>query len=89
MAETKVRIGTAWWYLWAAIDWETKEVLAVHLTTTRSKIDTLMFPSKLVRTSANRPLVYIDGGPWCRWALRRYDFPYELRTLGPRSTIER
>jgi len=42
--ETHVRIGTTGWYLWAAIDLESKEVLAVHLTTTRAYMDTLVFP---------------------------------------------
>ncbi len=87
--ETKVRIGKAWWYLWACIDLETREVLAVHLTTTRSHMDAYVFLAKVVRCCANRPLVYVDGGPWYPWALRRYGFPYEWRTFGPRSAIER
>jgi len=45
--------------------------------------------SKLVRSCRNRPLVYVDGGPWYPWALRRYGFPYKGRTFGPRSAIER
>lgn len=49
----------------------------------------MMFLSKLVRACRNRPLVYVDGGPWYPWALRRYGFPYEWRTFGLRSAIER
>ncbi|MGH2652434.1 MAG: IS6 family transposase [Actinomycetota bacterium] len=87
--ETHVRIGKAGYYLWAAIDLDTREVLAVHLTTTRSHLDAMMFLAKVVRCCTNRPLVYVDGGPWYPWALRRYGFPYEWRTVGPRSAIER
>ena len=87
--ETKVRIGMAWWYLWAAIDLDSKEILAVQLTTTRSHMDTIVFLAKVVRSCSNRPYVYVDGGPWYPWALRRYGFPYEWRTFGPRSAIER
>jgi len=87
--ETKVRIGRAWWYLWAAIDLDSREVLVVHLTTTRSHLDTMMFLSKLVRTCVDGPLVYVDGEPLYLWALRRYGFPHEGRTFGPRLAIER
>ncbi len=87
--ETHVRIDATAYYLWAAIDLDTHEILAVHLTTTRSHFDTMMFLAKVVRSCANRPLVHVDRGPWYPWALRRYGFPYEWRTFGPRSGIER
>ena len=87
--ETKVRIGMAWWYLWAAIDLDSKEILAVQLTMTRSHFDTIVFLGEVGRSCTNRRLVYVDGGPWYPWALRGYGFPYEWRTFGPWPAIER
>jgi len=61
--EKKVRVGTEWGYLGAAIDLATHEALLVHLTATRSYLGSMMFPSKLVRSCWNWPLVYVDVGP--------------------------
>lgn len=72
--ESKVCIDKERWCPWACIDLTRKEVLAVRLTTTRSYMDTLTFPSKLVRSCRNRCLVQVERGSRYPRALRRHHF---------------
>ena len=83
--ETHVRIDATAYYLWAAIDLDTHEILAVHLTTTRSHFDTMMFLAKVVRSCANRPLVYVDRVRGIRGPSGGTAF----RTNGARSDLDR
>lgn len=88
MDETKLKIENVQWYAWSAIDLDDGEVLAVHLSRGRSCMDTLIFLKKVSTTCKNRPLVYVDHGPWYPWSLKRYGFPYEQVTWGNRNPIE-
>jgi putative transposase len=86
--ETKIKVKQEYYYLWAAIDIDTWEILAVQLTKARSSFDALCFIRKVLKACENKPKVYVDGGPWYRWALNRLGLEWEHRTFGPRSTIE-
>ena len=46
--ETKIKIDNQWYYLWAAIDLDSKEILAIYLSRGRACIDTLIFLRKIV-----------------------------------------
>lgn len=86
--ETMVKIGDEWYYLWAAIDIETWEILGVYLSRGRSHLDTLMFLKKVLKYCENKPYVYVDGGPWYPWALDRLGLEWEHKTFGKRNPIE-
>jgi len=86
--ETKVRMKGKWIYLWAAIDLETREILAVYVSTTRTCLETHSFLRKIMKYCTNKPYVYVDGGPWYPWALTRLGFKWEHKTFGPRNPIE-
>jgi len=88
MDETKLKIGKEQWFVWSAIDLESGEILAVHLSKGRSYLDTLCFLRQLTKACSNRPLVYVDRGPWYPWALERFGFSWKHRTFGERNPIE-
>jgi len=86
--ETKIRIEKKWMYLWAAMDTDTREILAVYLSPARSHFDTLRFLKRMMRYCSNKPLVLIDRGPWYPWALDRYGLRWRHETFGDRNPIE-
>ncbi len=53
--ETKIKLRKKWYYLWAAIDIHTREILAVHLTSSHSCLDTLIFMKRLLKFCTNEP----------------------------------
>ena len=53
--ETKIKLRKKWHYLWAAIDIHTREILAVHLTASRSALDALLFLKKALKFYTNKP----------------------------------
>lgn len=81
--------GTA--YLWAAVDLDTGECLAVHVSTTRANLDAFFFMKKVKRVCLGRlPHVFVDGGEWYPWAFERLGFDrYNVVHWGPRAAIER
>ena len=86
--ETKIKIGDRWHYLWAAIDLDSKEILALYLSTGRACIDTMIFLKRVLRYCSNKPTFYVDGGPWYRWPLERLGIPFKHETFGNRAPIE-
>jgi transposase-like protein len=52
-------------YIWAAIDVDSKELLALHASYTRSSIDALIFLKKVLKRcsrSSNKPIIVVDIG---------------------------
>jgi len=68
--ETVVKFNRYRCYLWAAIDVDTREVLAVYVSRGRSMLNALAFLKKVLRACENRPVLVVDRGPWYPWALR-------------------
>jgi putative transposase len=87
--ETKLKIKGRQVFVWAAIDVDTKELLAVYASYYRSHINTLVFLRKVLRTCTNKPVVLVDGGPWYPWPLDRFGIPWLHVTFGERNAIER
>jgi transposase-like protein len=87
--ETKCKLNGKQVYVWAAIDVETKEVLATNVTKGRSSLEAYLFLKKVLKTCLNKPKVLVDRGPWYCWALRQLRLRYELLTFGLRNGIER
>ena len=87
--ETKLKIKGRQVFVWAAMDTDTKELLAVYASYYRSSINTLVFLKRVLSTCTNRPVVLVDGGPWYPWALDRYGLKWLRITFGERNCIER
>ena len=86
--ETKVKIQGEWLYVWAAIDVDTWEIVAAWVSYARSNFESYSFVRKALEACEGKPMVYVDGGPWYRYALERLGVPWEHRTFGPRNPIE-
>ncbi len=86
--ETKVRIDGEWRIVWAAIDVERWDILAVWITKARSSLEAYSFIKHALRKCTNEPTVYVDKGPWYKPALERLGIPWEHETFGPRNPIE-
>ena len=71
--ETKLKLRGEHLFVWAAIDVETKEVLACRVSWTRNIMQAEAFPRKVLETCTNKPLILVDKGPW---------YPEALRVLG-------
>ena len=88
--ETKLKIQGRQVYVWAAIDADTKELLAVYASYYRSSINTIVFLKRVLETCIGRkPVVLVDGGPWYPWPLNEMGFKWLHVTFGYRNTIER
>ena len=86
--ETKIKIGDEWWYVWAAIDVDTWEILGIVVTKWRTSIDVIRFVNSFLIYCENKPLIKVDRAPWYRWALKRMGLQYEHETFGERNAIE-
>ncbi|MEM2178798.1 MAG: DDE-type integrase/transposase/recombinase [Candidatus Methanomethylicaceae archaeon] len=67
MDETKTKINGKLIYLWAAIDINTKEIIAIYVSYQRSCIDAYIFLRIVLKNCLNKPLILIDKGPWYIW----------------------
>ena len=59
--ETKVKLENQWVYIWNAIDVDNREVIAIHVSTTRTSLDALYFLRKVLESCENEPLILVDG----------------------------
>jgi putative transposase len=89
MDETKLKIHGRQVFVWAAIDIDTRELLAVYASYYRSHINTLIFLRKILDSCTNKPVVLVDGGPWYRWPLDSMGIRWLHVTFGERNAIER
>jgi transposase-like protein len=86
--ETKIKVEGRWYFLWAAVDTENRELLGVEITPTRDGRDASRFIRRVLKTCTNTPTVLVDGGPWYPRALRRLGVPWERITFGRRNAVE-
>jgi len=81
--ETKLKIKERHILVWASIDADTRELLAVYASYYRSSINTIVFVKRVLDTCVGTPVVLVDGGPWYPWALDRMDWdtmaPHHVR----------
>jgi transposase-like protein len=76
-------------YLRAAIDVDTKEVLAVYASKGRGIPSAVKFLRKVLDSCEGKPLIVVDRGAWYRWALDRLGITYIHETFGNRNRIKR
>lgn len=86
--ETKVKRCKKQVFLWTAVDVDSKEVLGVYISDTRTGLDTSSFLKYILRFCTNRPVFIGDKAPWYRWALKRLGLEYKHETFGERNAVE-
>jgi len=69
--ETKIEIDGTDHYVWAAVDYETLELIAFEVFPGRSSLGALLILKHILERCHGRPLVRADREPW-------YDCPPEL-----------
>jgi len=87
--ETGIKINGEKKYLWAAIDVESREVLAVWITVTRNYWIARDFILVVLKSCINKPIFLVDGGPWYKSAFNSLGLDYLHVTFGPRNSVER
>ena len=87
--ETVLKINGRICYLWAAIDVDTGEILALHASRGIGIPNAIKFLKMVLRSCDGKPIVVVDRGPWYRWALDRLGMTYFHETFGERNKIER
>jgi transposase-like protein len=87
--ETVLKVKGQICYLWAAIDVDTNEILAVYASRGRGIPSAVKFLRKVLDSCEGKPVIAVDRGPWYRWALERLGMTYFHETFGKRNRIER
>ncbi len=87
--ETVLKVKGQICYLWAAIDVDTNEILAVYASRGRGIPSAIKFLRKVLDSCEGKPVIVVDRGPWYRWALDRLGMTYFQETFGNRNRIER
>jgi putative transposase len=87
--ETVLKVNGQICYLWAAIDVDTNEILALYASRGRGIPSAIEFLRKVLDSCEGKPLIVVDRGPWYRWTLDRLGMTYFQETFGKRDRIER
>jgi transposase-like protein len=87
--ETVLKVNGQICYLWAAIDVDTNEILALYASRGRGIPSAIEFLRKVLDSCEGKPVIVVDRGPWYRWALERLGIIYFHETFGNRNRIER
>jgi len=86
--ETVLKVNGQICYLWAAIDVDTNEILALYASRGRGIPSAIEFLRKVLDSCEGKPVIVVDRGPWYRWALDRLGITYFHETFGNRNRIE-
>jgi putative transposase len=87
--ESVLKVNGQTCYLWAAIDVDTNEILAVYASRGRGIPSAIEFLRKVLDSCEGKPVIVVDRGPWYRWASERLRIIYFHETFGKRNKIER
>jgi len=87
--ETVIKLNGEKRFLWAAIDVETREVLAVWITTTRNSWIAREFLLVVLKSCENPPIFLVDGAGWYESAFKSLGLDFIHETFGQRNSIER
>ncbi len=86
--ETKIKLENNQIFVWAAIDVDTKECLAIWASEGRSSFHAYVFLREVLKYCENEPEVVVDRGFWYLWALKRLGLKYRHETFGDRNAVE-
>ncbi len=78
-------------YLWAAVDLDTDDVVALLVSWGQSCLEALAFLERVRRKCAGRlSRIFVDGGDWYHWALAQAGFDrWTVVAFDPRAAIKR
>jgi len=69
-------------YIFAAIDVSSNEIIATYASKGRSSLDALIFMKKVLKACIGKPkLILCDRGPWYIYALRKLGLNYKHEKL--------
>jgi transposase-like protein len=86
--ETKLKLNGGQFYLWAAVDVDTHEVLGFKASWHRSSLDAILFMREVLKLCRNKPLILVDKGPWYPWAFMQLGLRFRHMRFGLRNSIE-
>lgn len=87
--ETKLKVNGEQPLVWAAIDVDSREVLAVDASWQRSILNAEHVLKKALRLCRNKPLILVDRGPWYPDAMKSLELSSAHVTTGLRNRVER
>lgn len=87
--ETKLKLCGEQFFVWAAVDVKTREVLACRVSWVRNMLHAEAFLRKVLETCSNKPLILVDKGSWYPEALISLGLKWRHVTFGMRNRIER
>jgi transposase-like protein len=88
--ETVVKVNGERFWLYAAVDPETNEILHVRLYPTRTIVVTKMFLRELrEKHSVEDAEFFVDGAPWLQAGLFELGMHFRHETFGERNPVER
>jgi transposase-like protein len=85
----KIKADGEWCYVWAAIDVDTRELLAIWVSWQRNILHAEASLRRVLEACRNKPLIIVDKGPWYPEALKALGLEWVHRTFGERNRIER
>jgi len=86
--ETKLKLENKQIFVWAAIDVDTKECLAIWASESRGSFEAYVFLKEVLKYCENKPEIVVDRGFWYLWALKRLGLKYRHETFGDRNAVE-
>lgn len=86
--ETEIKIRGKWVYLWTAVDFATKEVLATMITWQRNMLFAKAFALQMLKACTNKPFVAVDGATWYPCALTKLGLKWKRVKGGVRNCVE-
>lgn len=88
--ETCIKLNDSKCYLWAAVDINTKELIAWDISRGRSSLDAMIFLCKVkARCKGKLPIVLSDSAPWYKETLSRLGFDQWTYSFNLRNCVER
>lgn len=68
-------------YVWAAIDYDTRELLAIKTTKGRSELEAVLFLKEVLKKCKNKPTFMVDKGRGTSGPLKLLDFITTMKLL--------
>ena len=87
--ETKIKVNDRWYYIYASIDIETKELILIRCYSARNNLTTLLFLKEVKKYCENEDMLVItDKMPSYKYACDKLGLKWIHKTFGVRNYIE-
>jgi len=87
--ETKIKVNKTWYFIYAAIDVDIRELICMKAYTSRNYITTLDFIKHVLRFCSNRDFEIItDKMPCYEYVCKRLGLRWKHVTFGKRNYVE-